>query len=83
MSYFVYVIQSTVNSKLYIGHTSDLNKRLKEHNAGKTKSIKPYIPYKLVYSEELSTRQEAVSREKYLKSGIGRDFVKRKLNSPF
>ena len=76
MKYFVYVLKSELNGKTYTGHTSNLNQRLKEHNAGKTKSTKPFIPYKLFYFEEFNSRQDAVIREKYLKSGVGRDFIK-------
>ena len=76
MNYYVYVLKSKVNGKTYTGHTENLEKRIKEHNAGKTKSIKPYIPYELVYSEHYNSRYEAIKREKFLKSGIGREFIK-------
>lgn len=76
IQYYVYVLKSELNGKHYTGHTSTLKQRLKQHNAGKTKSIKPYIPYKIIYTEKFKSRIEAVQREKYLKSGIGRDFIK-------
>ncbi|MCF6353208.1 MAG: GIY-YIG nuclease family protein [Cyclobacteriaceae bacterium] len=81
MKYFVYILKSEVNGKTYTGYTSDLEQRIKEHNSGKTKSIKPYIPYKLIYSEILNSKEEAIKREKYLKSGIGREFIKSILQS--
>lgn len=79
MYFIVYVLKSEVNGRLYIGQTQNLVLRLKEHNAGKTKSIKPYIPYKVIYIEQLESRIEAVKREKYLKSGSGREFLRKTL----
>ena len=75
--FVVYVIQSQKDSRLYKGFTSDIKKRLKEHNSGKSKSTKPYLPWVLVYSENVPNRIEARTREKYLKSGIGRDYLKK------
>lgn len=77
--FFVYVLSSQQSKSLYNGQTEDLYKRLKAHNAGKVKSTKAYIPWKIVYYEEFNSREEAVSREKYLKSGIGRQYLKEKL----
>ncbi|HCZ35474.1 MAG TPA: excinuclease ABC subunit C [Cytophagales bacterium] len=77
--FFTYVIQSINHDFLYKGHCEDLDERLKQHNAGTTKSIKPYIPFKLVYFEEFQTREEAIKREKYFKSAAGRRFIKLKL----
>ena len=79
MSYFTYVIYSDFHKRLYKGHCEDITKRLKEHNEGKTKSIKAFIPFRLVYYEEFSTRSEAVEREKYFKTAAGRRFLKGKL----
>ncbi len=67
-----------MNGKTDVGQTKNMALRLKEHNAGKTKSIKPYIPYKVIYTENFKSRLEAVNREKYLKSGAGREFIKAK-----
>jgi putative endonuclease len=58
----------------YVGLTENLQNRLYEHNSGKTKSTKAFAPWKIVYTEEFSTREEARQREKYLKSGAGRKF---------
>ena len=74
MNYFVYVIKSEINGRLYKGQTSNIENRLKEHNSGKTRSTKGYLPWKLVYFEEFITREEAILREKYFKTGIGREF---------
>jgi putative endonuclease len=79
MEYFVYVIQSEIDGRLYKGQTSDIDKRIKEHNSGKTKSTKGFVPWKLVYLETFGTREEAVLREKYFKTGSGREFIKEKI----
>lgn len=76
MEYFVYVLQSEIDGRLYKGQTSDIDNRLHEHNSGKTKSTKGYIPWKLVYFEKFATIEEAVLREKFLKTGSGRELLK-------
>ena len=60
--------------------TNDLKRRIYEHNLGKNKSTRPYRPWTLVYFDSFETRVEARSREKYLKSGIGREFLINKLD---
>ena len=77
--YFVYVIKSEKDSKLYYGLTTNLEKRLSQHNAGEVKSTKSRVPFKLAYSEKMKTLSEARKREKYFKSGFGRKYVKLKL----
>ncbi|MHA7863781.1 GIY-YIG nuclease family protein [Flagellimonas marinaquae] len=74
--YYAYVLKSGVDGRLYKGHCENLEKRLKEHNAGKTKSTKGYIPWKLVYFETFTSKEEAIEREKYFKTGKGRDYLK-------
>ena len=77
--YHVYVIESSVDQRLYKGQTQDLENRLNEHNSGKVKSTKGYMPWELKYFETFETRKEAVKREKYLKTGSGREFLINKL----
>ena len=79
MEYFVYVIKSLKDGRLYKGQTHNLEKRIVEHNSGKTKSTKGYTPWELVYFESFKTREEALLREKYFKTGIGREFLNKKL----
>ena len=79
MKYYVYVLKSKVDGRLYKGFTSRLEERLIEHNLGKTKSTKGYRPWVLVYSEIIEDLEKAVKREKFLKSGIGREFLKDKI----
>ena len=76
--FFVYVIRSEVDGRFYVGFTTDVNKRLKEHNNGKTKSTKGYCPWCLFFYEEYGTRIEARNREVYLKSGTGKEYIKNK-----
>jgi putative endonuclease len=56
--------------------SEDVNRKLKEHNSGKTKSTKGFAPWEIVFIEEYQTRVEARKREKWLKSGIGKEFIK-------
>ena len=76
--YFAYVIKSIHHDFYYKGHCKDLDKRLSEHNAGSTVSIKPYIPFKVIYSESFDIREDAIKRERYFKSAAGRRFLKTK-----
>jgi putative endonuclease len=77
--FFVYVLYSeSPNLRFYVGLSQDVNKRLVEHNSGKTKSTKGYIPWKLFFFESCKTRIEAREREKYFKSGSGKENIKNK-----
>ncbi len=81
MMYFSYVLKSINHNLYYKGHCADLKKRLEQHNAGMTKSLRPYIPLKIVYVEKFETEEEAVNREKYFKSAAGRRYLKNKINT--
>jgi len=65
--FYAYVLQSLTDNFTYIGSTEDLKKRFKEHNSGKTKSIKHRLPFKLVYYEAYETKYLARKREIELK----------------
>jgi putative endonuclease len=69
----VYAISSLIKNYIYVGLTSDLEKRFNEHNAGKEKTTKSYLPFKLIYTETQPDRKSARVREKYWKSGIGKE----------
>jgi len=71
MGYNVYILRSLVRERYYIGCTSDLDKRIKEHNSGKTKSTKPYRPWKIIYHETFIDKNEAYRREWHLKHPKG------------
>lgn len=75
--FYVYAIKSTVRNYIYVGLTNNLNRRIEEHNKGQNRSTKAYLPFLLIYSEECNTREHAREREKYLKSGVGKEFLKR------
>jgi putative endonuclease len=79
--FFVYVLKSEVDGRYYKGLTKNLEKRLKEHNSGHTKSTKAFRPWKMIFSKEFEERIEARKFEKYLKSGTGRDYIKNNLDS--
>jgi putative endonuclease len=74
--YTVYAIRSELDRRIYVGFTADLDRRLKEHNSGKNPSTKGYMPWRLIYEEIQETRLGARAREKYLKSGVGKEFLK-------
>ena len=73
--FYVYVLRSKKNNYRYIGQTNNLKKRLEEHNSGLTKSIRFQTPFVLEHAEEYESRVEAMKREKFLKSGKGRDWL--------
>ncbi len=79
MIFYAYVLRSEIDGRLYKGHTPRLKKRVEEHNLGKTRSTKGYRPWILVYYEEFETREEAIDREKYFKTGIGREYLKQNI----
>jgi len=78
--FYVYVLRSETTGRHYIGFTSDPIQRLGQHNRGITKSTKNRGPWELVYQEPLETRSAAMRRERYLKSGQGREELKRILS---
>jgi putative endonuclease len=77
--YFVYVLRNPITQRHYTGHTADLVQRIGQHNHGVTKSTMNRGPWELVYQEEFASRAEAMRREKYLKSGKGREELRGKL----
>lgn len=66
--YHVYLMQSLKNQKIYTGYTPDLYERVKTHNAGRVRSTKAYLPWKLVYAESFFDKEDALNREQALKS---------------
>jgi putative endonuclease len=77
--WYVYVLESQKSRHWYIGSTKDLQKRILRHNSGKNKSTKYGIPWKLIYCEISLNKKDARAREKYLKSGMGRRYLKNRL----
>ncbi len=79
--FFAYVLKSIEHDYFYKGHCQNLEVRLVQHNSGMTKSIRPYIPFKLIYFESFESELEAIQREKYFKSAAGRRFLKKVIAS--
>ncbi|MFH0763727.1 MAG: GIY-YIG nuclease family protein [Candidatus Omnitrophota bacterium] len=77
--FYTYIIKSKKDGKYYTGFTKDLRKRFKEHNANRVFSTKGRSPFELIYYEACLDGQDAVSREKYLKSGMGKRYLKNRL----
>ncbi|MFA4989286.1 MAG: GIY-YIG nuclease family protein [Candidatus Omnitrophota bacterium] len=80
--HYVYALRSIKDNRIYIGITKDLENRIKEHNSGKTKSTKFYKPWILFYSEKSISRNFAREREKELKSGSGREYLRGMISAP-
>jgi putative endonuclease len=79
--YYVYILQSIKDKNLYIGCTNDLKKRFLLHNNGKIFSTKKRKPFKLIYYEAFLNRKDAFTREQWLKTGWGRNQIKKILNN--
>ena len=75
--FYAYALYSKTHNKIYVGYTSDLNSRLSAHNHPRNKGwTTRYQPWVLIYYEEFSTKEEAMAREKQLKSAKGRLFIR-------
>ena len=81
--WFAYALQSKKDGGLYIGMATDVEGRLKEHNSGYNQSTRSRVPFTLIYSEKCASRGDAREREKYLKSGKGREFLKSQVTAIF
>jgi putative endonuclease len=79
MKYFVYVLYSDSHQVKYTGFTEDIERRLYEHNNGLLgKFTKGKGPWRIIYLEEFGSKTQALVREKYFKTGVGRAFIKMK-----
>ncbi|MBU0577689.1 GIY-YIG nuclease family protein [Patescibacteria group bacterium] len=76
--YFAYV-QKNLKQKLYKGHTSNITRRRVEHLLGWSPYSKRFGPSKIVYFEIFKSRSKAMQREKYFKTGAGRNYLKKLL----
>jgi putative endonuclease len=77
--HYLYILHSLKDSNFYTGITSDLKRRLKEHNLGKNFSTAPHRPLKLIYYEAYLLKKDAEDREKYLKTSMGRRVIRKQL----
>jgi len=79
--YYVYVLISLKDYRFYTGYTNNLKGRLKQHNQGLNFSTKSRVPFKLLYYEVCLNKDDAKAREKYLKSGMGKRYIKNRLKN--
>jgi len=77
LSYTVYFIKSSKDNKRFFGCTKNILKRLDEHNNGFVKSTRNRSPLELIYNEEFENKEDAFAREKFFKSGKGREYLDR------
>ena len=79
--FYVYILKSRRNGKKYTGYTKNLERRLLQHNTGKNKRKFSCIngPWDLMFFENFETRSDAMKREKFLKSGKGREYIKERI----
>jgi len=75
--YYIYAISSLERSYIYVGLTQDIELRVKRHIDGRERTTRFYKPFELIYSEVCNTRPEARIREKYCKSGIGKEKLRK------
>lgn len=81
--HYVYILKSKVKSYFYTGCTGDLKIRYKQHNDGEVISTKPYRPFSMVYYEACLNVKDAFKREKYLKSRLGKKYLRDRLKNWF
>ena len=81
MYFYVYVLLSEKDGLFYTGYTSNITNRLEQHNKGLVKSTRNRIPLKLIYWEGCINQQDATRREKYLKSGNGKIYLRNRLKN--
>ena len=74
--YYTYAIKSRERNYIYVGLTSNPDRRIAEHNNERERTTRSYAPFETIIIEQYQTRLEARKREKYLKSGIGKEFMK-------
>jgi putative endonuclease len=79
--YYVYVLLSSKDNKFYTGLTDDLKRRLAEHNAGQVQSTSQRRPLRLVYYEACLNQNDAVNREKYLKTTFGKEYIRKRISN--
>lgn len=77
--HYTYVLLSLKDKKFYIGYTANLNKRIQKHIKSKVQATKNRLPIKLVYYEACLNKKNALKREKQLKTGYGRAYLKRRI----
>ena len=79
--YYVYVLSSQAEKYWYTGYTNNLKRRVNEHNSGNTQSTRYRGPFTLIYYEACLNEDDARAREKYLKSGMGKRYLKNRMKN--
>ena len=79
--YYIYVLKSKRDGKLYVGWTDDLRNRFFRHQSGLVQSTKNRRPLQLIYYEACLVKEDAIKREKSLKTGYGRSYLNRRLSN--
>ncbi len=74
--FYVYVLKSKQKNYIYVGLSNNPERRIKQHNDKKERTTRCYSPFKTLLVEEFFTRNDAREREKYLKSGVGKEYIK-------
>ena len=77
--HYTYILKSKKSGRWYTGSTEDLRKRLNQHNQNKSRYTKKRGPYELIYYEACINKEDAEMREKYLKSTIGKRYLRNRL----
>jgi putative endonuclease len=77
--HYIYVLQSEIDGDWYTGSTPDLKRRVQRHNNGEVSSTKHRRPLKLIYYEACLSASDAIARERYLKSGMGKRYLRNRL----
>ena len=75
MPYWVYILRSESTGRYYVGHTHNLEDRLRRHNEGRTEAIKSRGPWWIAYWQEFPTRQAAAARERAIKNQKSRKYI--------
>jgi putative endonuclease len=81
MFYYIYILQFKKDNTFYTGYTKNLKLRLKQHQKGEVESTRNRGSFKLIYFEGCLNQQDATHREKYLKTYLGKMFLKNRLKS--
>ncbi len=81
MFYYTYILRSDKDNKFYTGYTKDLKLRFKQHQKGEVDSTKRRGTMELIYYEACTNQQDATRREKYLKTYLGKMFLRNRLKS--
>ncbi|MBI4101194.1 GIY-YIG nuclease family protein [Candidatus Microgenomates bacterium] len=81
--YFTYVLRSKKNARFYTGCTRQLRKRLQEHHRGLNRSTKGRGPFELIYFEGCLSREATLKRERQLKSGYGKRYLRNRLGASY